>query len=436
MSIRAFIYCLFIGASCFAQERVSMEINSLEEAIALGMERNLTLAVNDLQLKKAEMEVKLAKSNKLPEISGTFSGQKNIELATTLVPGELFGQPGETVATQFGQEYQYNAGISINKSLFDPGNKLQVKTKKQDVAIQNTDNALYKQSLVNQISYSYYAFLIADEAVRLAETDLGVADSILKISESKFAEGFLDLGALNRSKINRNRVLQSLDEALLVYDDSRHNLNIALGIDDKTELQLNETLSLNSLEIQEGDTLSQNLDLLLYEQYDKRASLNLKQQRAEYLPKFSVNSYIGSQLFQDDFDFSINNADWTPLRYVSLNVSLPIFNGFSIRRKVKIAKIEAEVAELNHKQAQQNLEQEDALLLKNRDLTASIALSNLKNFQLQKEISDLELSKFNEGIVGLETYLNAFEDYLDAKNAYLNALTRYYQYDAKVYSRS
>ncbi len=429
------MFGLFLSAFCFGQQS-TVKINSLEEAVSLGMESNLILAVNDLHFEKAKMEVKLAKSNRLPQISGTFSGQKNLELATTFVPGELFGQPGETVAAQFGQEYQYNAGININKSFFDPSNRIQMKTKKQDVAIQITDNTLYKQSLVSQISYSYYAFLIADEALQLAKIDLVVADSILQISEAKFKEGFLDLGALNRSKINRNRVLQSVDEALLIYDDSHHNLKIALGLDDKTDLKLNPTMSLNILDIQEGNTLSENLDLLLYEQYKEKASLNLKQQRAEFLPKFSMNSYLGSQLFQDDFDFSVNNADWSPLRYVGLNVSLPIFNGFSIRRKVKIAKIEAEVAELNLKQAQQSLEQEDVLLLKNRDLTASIALSNLKNFQLHKEISDLEFSKYNEGIIGLENYLNAFEDYLNAKNAFLNSLTRYYQYHAKVYSRS
>lgn len=436
MKIKILMVSLFLSAFCSGQQSTIVEINSLEDAVSLGMEGNLTLTVNDLQLEKAEMEVKLAKSNKLPQISGTFSGQKNLELATTFVPGELFGQPGETVAAQFGQEYQYNAGININKSLLDPSKMIQVKTKKQDVAIQNIDNALYKQSVLNQISYSYYAVLIADEALRLAKTDLGVADSILRISEAKFAEGFLDLGALNRSKINHNRVRQSVDEAQLIYDDSHHNLKMALGLNNDAALKLNATLSLNTFDIQNTNMLSDNLDLFLFEQYSERASLNLKQQRTEYLPKFSINSYIGSQLFQDEFDFSINNVDWTPLRYVGLNISLPLFNGFSTRRKVKIAKIDAEVAELNLKQAQQNLHQEDALLLKNRDLTASIALSNLKNFQLHKEISDLEFSKYNEGIVGLENYLNAFEDYLNAKNAYLNSLTRYYQYHAKVYSRS
>ncbi len=436
MKIQAFIICLLFSVSCWGQESPVIEINSLEDAVSIGMERNLTLVVNDLELQKAEMEVKLARGNRLPEITGTFSGQKNIELATTLVPGELFGQPGETVATQFGQEYQYNAGININKSILDPLATLQVKNKKQDVSIRNSENLRSRQFLISQISSSYYALLIAEEALELAKSDLSIADSTLQISQRKFNEGFLDLSGLNRSKINRNRVLQSLDEAQLIYDDSLYDLKIALGIPGETALKLNDELSLETFEINASQELSENPDLLLFEQYNEKALLNLKQQKAEYLPKFSLNSFIGSQLFQDDFDFSINTDEWTPLRYISLNVNLPIFNGLSTRRKVKLAKIDAQVAELNYKQAQQDLEQEDDLLLKNREVSASIALSNLNNYKLYKEISDLEFSKFNEGLLGLENYLNVFEDYLNAKNAYLNALTRYYQYNAKVYSRS
>ena len=108
------IIVLLFSIFCLGQQQATVEFRSLEEAISYGLNKNLTIVSNELELEKAAIEVKLARSNRMPQISGTFTGQKNLELATTLVPGELFGQPGETVATQFGQEYQYNAGININ----------------------------------------------------------------------------------------------------------------------------------------------------------------------------------------------------------------------------------------------------------------------------------------------------------------------------------
>lgn len=427
---------LLASSLCWAQDNNVIQLNSLNEAISVAMERNLSLTINELYLEKAKMELKLAKSEKMPQINGSFSGQKNLELATTFLPGELVGQPGETVATQFGQEYQYNAGININKPLIDLSNRFSIKTKTKDVDIRNADNSIYQESLVGQVYYSYHAFILAKEALQIGYEDLKVADSILQITHSKFNEGLLDLAALNRSKINLNRVKQSVDESTLIFEDSQNNLRDALGLEDSVTIEILERKELNVFDFPEAKKLSENLEILKSEQYKSRAKLNLKLAKSEYLPTISLTSYFGSQLFQNEFDFSLNDEGWAPLQYVGVNVNLPIFNGLSTRRKVKIAKIDAEVADLNHQQEKNRLEGEDKLLLKNHDLTASMAISSLENYKLYKEISELEFSKYTEGLVSLETYLNAFEDYLNAKNAYLNALTTYYQYYAKVYSRS
>ncbi|MEO1012263.1 MAG: TolC family protein [Bacteroidota bacterium] len=436
MRTKRTIASLFVSSMCWSQDVEPIKISSLEEAISMAMERNLDLAVNELQSERAEMELKLAKSARSPQISASFSGQKNLELPTTFIPGEIFGQPGETVEAQFGQEYQYNAGITMNKSLIDLSNSLSIKGKAKDIDIINSDNAIYREYLVGNISYSYHALLLAEEARHIAQEDLKVADSVLQITRSKFDEGLLDLGALNRSKINFNRVKQSLDEAALVYEDSHDNLKEALGVENFKTIALSEKLVLNTFDLPKTESLGENLEILRSEQHTAKAELHLKQARSEYYPKVSLNSYYGSQLFQNEFDFSPVHEDWAAVQYVGVNINLPIFNGFSTRRKVKIAKMDAEVAELNQKQEKDRLEAEDAQLLKNQNLTASIALSSLENFRLHKEIADLEFSKYTEGLTGLENYLNAFEDYLNAKTAYLNALTTYYQYDAKVYSRS
>ncbi|MEM8762945.1 MAG: TolC family protein [Bacteroidota bacterium] len=436
MKIRSLIVSLCICSISWSQEGNRITISSLEEAISLATDRNLTLTMNELQLERARMELKLAQSAAKPQVSGSFTGQKNLELPTTFVPGELFGQPGETVAAQFGQEYQYTAGVTVNKSLIDLSNRLSIKERNKDIDIVASDNAIYREYLIGHISYSYHSLLLAEEAKHLAQEDIQVADSVFQITQSKFDEGLLDLGALNRSKVNFNRVKQDLNEAILVYEDSQKTLKEALGIAHHKTLSLSEKLRLNGFEVPTTESLGANLEILKSEQQTEKAALGLKQARSEYYPKISLTSYFGSQLFQDEFDFSLSHENWSPVQYASLSVSVPIFNGFSTRRKVKIAKLDAEFSELNFKQEKDRLEAEDALLLKNQNLTASMALTSLENYQLHKEIVALEFSKYTEGLVGLEIYLNAFEDYLNAKSVYLNALTTYYQYSAKVYSRS
>lgn len=436
MKAKLLFILTLVCLNVWAQEEKVVKIASLEEAIDHAFNNNLNLTINELQLEKAEMEHSLAKSSRMPQVNGSFVGQKNIELATTQVPGELFNQPGETVPVQFGQEYNYNAGINVSKSLLDIQNRYNIKVKQKDVDITGLDNAIYRESVISQTAYSYYASILADEALQIAHEDLIIADSILQLTVSKFEQGLVDLSVLNRAKINLNRIKQSVDESTLVYEEQVKNLKDVLGIAHSKRVDLKEERSFEKLSIRKENALGANNEILKNKELQTRAELNLKQVRSEYLPKLSLNSYFGSQLFQDEFDFSLNDDGWAPVQYVSLSLNVPLFNGFSTRKKVKIAKIESEVSNLNFEQQKEQEESSDALLLKNYDLTASIVSSSLENYKLHKEIADLEFAKYTEGLVGLEVYLDSFEDYLYAKDGYLNSLTTFYIYYAQVYSRS
>lgn len=435
MRVQLAFILLFIGLYASAQQKEILEIRSLEQALTLATMKNSSLSMNKLQLAKSEMELKLAKSARMPQISGSFIGQKNIELATTLVPGELFGQPGETVPVQFGQQFQYNAGITVNKPLIDLTTHFNIKNKKQAVEIRQLENAFFEETLKGQISYAYHALLISQEAILLAEKDMEIADSILQLTESKFEKGLIDRSGVLRSRINYNRVKQSRDEASLVYKDSHAQLKDLLALSPEEEIRLLESLVLQELNTDPTE-MTDNLELYQSKLNNDRSKINLKQARSEYYPKVSLNAYHGSQLFEDEFNFSLSNDNWAPVQYIGLNVSVPLFNGMSSRRKVKIARLDAEIAAVNYESEKNRLEGQDQLLIENRALSASMTNTSFENYRLYKEVVELEYSRFKEGLVSLDVYLSVFDEYLNAKNAYLNALTTYHQYHAKVYARS
>ena len=109
------------NSSLWAQDSATVIIGSFGELEKLVTESNPDLKSYQLNVEKAQKDLSIAKAHRLPSIGATFSSQNNLNLATTPVPGEFFGQPGSTVNAQFGQEYTYNAGITIQKNLFDIG---------------------------------------------------------------------------------------------------------------------------------------------------------------------------------------------------------------------------------------------------------------------------------------------------------------------------
>jgi outer membrane protein len=103
-----------------AQERPdTLSIGALQEVLAAAVKNNPGQEVYRQQVRQARYNYQAAKGYWYPALSGSLSGQQNLSLAVTPVPGILVGQPGTTYYAQFGKRYAYNAGVNGSQNLFD-----------------------------------------------------------------------------------------------------------------------------------------------------------------------------------------------------------------------------------------------------------------------------------------------------------------------------
>jgi outer membrane protein len=84
--------------------------HSIDEIWTYAKENNPDNLIYQLQVDKATKDQKTANSALYPTVSAGFSGQHNIYIAETPIPGEAVGQPGETEYIKFGLPYAYNGG--------------------------------------------------------------------------------------------------------------------------------------------------------------------------------------------------------------------------------------------------------------------------------------------------------------------------------------
>ena len=165
-------------------------LHSLDEIWTYAKENNPDNTVYQLQIEKAVKDQRIAKSSLYPQINAGFSGQYNIDIAETPLPAEIVGKPGETVYARFGQEYSYNGGITISKSILDWQSIFQSKIAKSNTQLKQTEKALFEQTLREQVAQVYYATITAQAAVNNSKEDLTLADSILQIASDRFREVF------------------------------------------------------------------------------------------------------------------------------------------------------------------------------------------------------------------------------------------------------
>ncbi|MEM8939386.1 MAG: TolC family protein [Bacteroidota bacterium] len=411
-------------------------LKSVDEAISLALSKNIDYNNYVLNMEKAALEYKQAKSYRLPSISGTFSGQKNMDLATTPLPAEIFGgEQGQTVDVRFGQEYNYNAGVSISKQLFNQEASLQAKLSKIGTRISKVEQDAFEEVLKEQVSLYYYTATVSKKAIELGEQDLTNASQVYELTLEKYQEGIVDVLTVNSSKINQNSVKQNLNASRQLENQCVIELKKLLGMNPDDTLAIEGTFEYYLPQIYTVDELEPNVEIRQAELNLEQSDLQVKLSQSSLLPSLSLNSYLGRQQFRNDFGLSFDNNSWSNYSYLSLNLSIPIFSGFNSRRDIKKSKLMQQISFNETQQAEQHAILEDKLLISDFNYSLEDAETALETYHLYEENQQLTLHKYEEGLISLDHYLTAFEEYLKAENAYLNTISKIYTHYSQIIPR-
>lgn len=428
---------IFAHAMVIRSQQVgdTIVLGSIGEVLSMAQDGNMDRLVYEYQKEKARKEHQLSRSYLLPTVTGSFSAQNNLNLATTPIPGELLGQPGELVNVQFGQDYNYNAGISVSQTVLDWQKIIQARSMKVGREIADLQADLFEEKLIEQVALYYYTALIAQRALEISEKDFELADSIRILTKLRFDEGLVDKASLNRAAINLNNIEQNLYSNQTVLEQSLNQLKVLLGISYGAELKLEEEYLYGDQVFPVVMELEKDRNITLLERQMEQSRLKVKEQRSNFYPKLTFNGYFGQQQFQNEFTFSLDGEAWTDYSYIGLNLSVPLFTGLANSNRTKVSKLEHAIARKNLESETHKSQLRDDLLMKEYDLSLYTATSAYTNFELYGDNLELALQQYQQGVTSLDSYLQVFEDYLRAENNYLSALSNIYNHYATILSR-
>jgi len=409
--------------------------HSLEEIWSFAIAKNPDNAVYQLKVDKAIKDYKTANSNLYPKVSVGMSGQYNMEIPETPVPGEIFGKPGETIYAKFGQTYNYSNGLYASKTLLDWQSMFQAKIAKSNTSLVKAEKALFEQQLKQQMAQVYYATLTARAAVDLSRKDLALADSTLLLTTFRFQQGLIDNLTLNQAKINRNNALDRFEKNNQYLFENEINLKILLGLTPSDTLVLSEKIQWKENKILETIT-PDDLSLNLYKIQTENATFITKQALGRFSPKLDIVTYWGSVQYQEDFKLSMKSSDWQPNRYIGLNLSIPLFTGFANKNQYQSAKISQNIARLNYDEAKRKSSLNDSILFNNYFKAKQSVQTAQQNLQLADENVQLASNKYSEGLITLDNYLSVSDDYLAVENQYFSRLSDYLINKAIIQSRN
>ncbi len=397
---------------------------SLDQALDMATQKNVTMLNASLDIAYAETQVNEIKAQGLPQISGSTDFSHTFKIPTQIIPGDFVGQPGTTIATQFGVPFNINAGIGASQLLFDGSFFLGLKAASEFVNISKLSASASEIDIKEGVTKAYYMALISEQNLSQLNTSLENIKKLQSETEQLYNAGFaekLDVDRLTLSVANLEININKLQNQAKL---AKQLLLNSIGVDVNQEITL--TSELPDEPVSDSNVSDFNpenrIEIKLLDQQQELNQLSLKRYKMGYVPSLYGNFSYGSSTFASDGDFDKLGDDWYGYGRYAVSLSVPIFDGFYKKAKMDQVKIDIEKTKNTKRQA-----------ILGMNLQVAQAKTNyvnaLKTIELQKKSQDLAERiynttsiKFKEGIGSSFEMINAESELTQAKTNYLNAL--------------
>ena len=238
------------------------------------------------------------------------------------------------------------ANITLQQPIFAGGRIVSGnKMAKIGVEMAQENNRLQKSNAIVEADKMYWLYISVKEKVKLAETYSGLLDNLVKMVSDAATTDMISNNDLMKVKVQRDKVKMELQKARSGLELTRMALCKTLGVSyDKqivptdTVVQTNEHIALtppNALERRPEYQLMQKMIAI------KEGEIKLV--RGNYLPTIGMAAsyaYVGGVKVQG------KNTHPQNLSNVMATISIPITNWWEGSQKIKSARVDKNIAEL------------------------------------------------------------------------------------------
>lgn len=414
----------------------------LRDCIDYALEHNITIRRNRINVESTQEDVKTAKADFLPSLSGNVS--QRIVNRPNSASGTIIS--GDNITTSESKtSYNGSYGIDANWTVYNGSKRVntvkqqQLNSRIAELTVDQSEN-----SIEESITQLYVQILYSAEAVKVNESTLEVSRKEFERGQALFDAGSIassDLAQLEAQVSNDNYQLVTSQTTLQNY---KLQLKQLLELDGDFEMnlylpQLDDSSVLIPLPTKE-DVYQTALNLRPEIESGKlnieASDMNIKIARAGYIPTLSLSAGIGTTNANgSDFSFSEQvKQNWN--NSLGLTLSIPIFDKRQTKSAINKAKLQRQTSQLDLMDEQKTLYKtiESLWLSANSAQQQYVAAtqklkSTQASYALVSEQFNLGMKNTVELLTEKNNLLSAQQETLQAKyTAILNAgLLRFYQ---------
>ncbi|MEO7044680.1 MAG: TolC family protein [Ferruginibacter sp.] len=391
---------------------------------------------NSVQVKNALIDILIQEqtnrdvtSAALPQINGNGSLTDYLDIPTTLLPGEIIGQPAGTfVPVKFGTKWISSGAVSFNQLLFDGQVFIALKARTGVIDLAKKQEEITVENISANVYKIYYQLVAGKTQISLLDANIGRLEKLQHDVNVMYDNGFSERLDIDKLTVQIANLQTEKLKANNNISNGYSGLKLLMGMPIKDSLVLTDTLSDD--QIREGvlagsqGNYKDRKDYQALEISNKLNELNVRRYKLSQIPTLSFNANYSKQAQRNKFDF-FGNGQWFTTSYIGLQLKVPIFNGFATRAKIENAKLALRKTQ-NQQEALKISIDNDIENAQNNFATAIATMDfQKKNMTLAEKVYEQTKKKYEIG-TGSATDINTAQTDLKA------AQTNYIQglYDA------
>jgi outer membrane protein TolC len=424
---------LVTGGMITAQAQQPVQLN-LKDALNYALKANQNARKARLDVENSEYQIEEVRAQALPQINGTAGVTHNPILQLSALPN-IFGpnpNPNETILIAFGQKWNANAGVSLSQNLFNKSVLTGLKAAKTTQQFYQLNSQLTDEQIIEQVATNYYQVLVQRQQVGVIDSTIQNAVRIQNVLQGQYNNGLAKKIDVDRVAVNISNLRSQRQQLLNSVSLMENQLKFYMGMPIQTPIVIPDAqlaaIQPTPVPVTDSIDITARTEFRILEKQEDLLRFQKEAYKAEYFPSLSLGSSYSYQGMGNRMPLGKGKNDgvnWFDAASVSLNLRIPIFNGFATRSRIKQADVS--IRKLNEDKANTslalNLAYENAKTQINNSVITLQAQK--ENVALAQQVFSNTRNNYNQGLASLTDLLNAETAVTEAQNNYSAALLNY-----------
>jgi len=430
-----------------AQQEYKVSVN---DAVSLSLKNTVeikNLRVDSLKQRAQNQEITgLA----LPQVTGSAGITHYLTLPKVLFPsngetsiydvlnregvkdgsGNAIPQKQSFIVQEFSfvQPWNVNAGVSLNQLLFQPEVFVGLIARNTLVEFAGNNIRVAEDKTREQVHKAYYQVLIAQQQLDVLQKTIQRLEKLLSDQGQLYKNGFIERLDIDKTTVSLNNIKTTETQLKNIIELGYAALKFSMGLNQKDVLVLTDPLNESIIKenILDDGVIDYNnrSEMRLLNTAQKLGQIDVRRYKLGYVPTLAF-FYQFQQQGQLNKRFSAitgSNWFWFNSNLIGLNLSVPIFDGFQRKYKIKQTQYSLEKTNNSIEQFKQAVDLEHTISkinLRNALLNMDIQKQNL---ELAERVYNTTKKKYEQGLGSTFEVLQSDTEWQRAQGNYFEAL--------------